>query len=140
LTNKKAIVDYLYDPTSNGLYPKYNKAVFGGFLANNKGIAVKQIRGTDGFITNKGSKYKITITNYVRNLVKNDSTNVRFGLAVTENINSIGLSKLRTPNTNFDGAPSMSVLNQLGTVLYGTSPIVPDNKRLKLKIYYTKPN
>ena len=80
------------------------------------------------------------------NLIKNDSTNVRLGLSVTENINSIGFSKLRTPNANTDSAPSMSVLNQLGTILYGTNiPYSNDpnsdyqKKRLKLEIYYTKP-
>ena len=84
------------------------------------------------------------ITNYVRNLVKNDSTNVRLGLSVTENINNVGLSKLRTPNSNLSSAPTMSVQSPLGTVLYGTN--IPGaqtqeyKKRLKLEIYYTKPN
>jgi len=146
LTNKKPIIDYSFDITANSLYPKYNKAVFGGSLADSKGFIVKQIRGTDGLIANKGSKYKIKITNYVRNLVKNDSTNVRIGLSVTENINNIGFSKLRTANSLFDRAPAMSVLNQLGTVLYGTniSDALPHTqeykKRVKLEIYYTKPN
>jgi hypothetical protein len=34
----------------------------------------------------------------------------------------------------------MSVMSPLGTILYGSSPSVPDDKRLKLEIYYTKPN
>lgn len=143
ITNKKALIDYSYDLTANSVYPKYNKAVFGGVLTDSKGFVVKQIRGSDGFISNKGSKYKIKITEYVRNLIRNDSTNVRLGLSVTENINNIGFSKLRTA-TNIDRAPTMSVMNPLGTILYGTNiPVAQTQeykKRLKLEIYYTKPN
>ena len=140
LTNKKILVDYTYDFTSNGTYPKLNKYIYGGILSNEDGTMVKQIKNTAGEITNKGTKYRIRITNYVRNLIKNDSTNVRLGLSVTESINNIGLSKLRTPNSNLSSAPTMSVLSPLGTILYGTSPVVPDDKKLKLEIYYTKPN
>ncbi|MCF6129356.1 DUF4270 domain-containing protein [Flavobacterium sp. AS60] len=131
LTNKNVLVDYSYDYTSNGVTPKFSKFIHDGIISTED---VNDGRGE------RGKRYRIRITNYVRNLIKNDSTNVRLGLSVTENINSIGLSKLRTPNANFDSAPSMSVLSQLGTVLYGTSPVVPDDKKLKLKIYYTKPN
>lgn len=131
LTNKNVLVDYTYDYTSNGITPKFSKFIHDGIIATED---VNDGRGE------RGKRYRIRITNYVRNLIKNDSTNVRLGLSVTENINSIGLSKLRTPNANFNSAPAMSVLSQLGTVLYGTSPVVPDNRKLKLKIYYTKPN
>jgi hypothetical protein len=37
----------------------------------------------------------------------------------------------------------MSVMNPLGTILYGTGPTgpnLPADKKLKLEIYYTKPN
>jgi hypothetical protein len=144
LTNKKPIIDYTFDQATNGAYPKFNKPTFGGFLVNERGLVVKQIRDENtSEITAKGFKYKIKITNYVRNLIKNDSTNVRLGLSVTENINSSALAKLRTPNSNSKYAPSMSVLSQLGTILYGTNipqaPGEPYKRRLKLEIYYTKP-
>jgi hypothetical protein len=76
-------------------------------------------------------------------MISNDSTNVRLGLSVTENINSVAFSKLRTANTNTEYAPNMSVLSPLGTILYGTNIPVGDpdyDKRLKLEIYYTKPD
>ena len=139
LTHKKILVDYSFDGTSNGIYPKRNKYIFGGLLLNEDGTLAKQKKETDGTIP-KGFKYKIKITNYIRNLIKNDSTNVRLGLSVTESINNVGLSKLKTANANFSSVPSMSVVSPLGTILYGTSPIVPDGKKLKLEIYYTKPN
>ena len=141
LTHKKIIVDYIYDITSNGIYPKRNKYIFGGLLLKEDGTLAKQKKDpTTDQITEKGYKYKIKLTNYIRNLIKNDSTNVRLGLSVTESINNVGLSKLKTPNANFTSVPSMSVLSPLGTILYGTSPVVPDDKKLKLEIYYTKPN
>ena len=131
LTNKKVLADYIYDFTSNSPDPKLNKSIFGGIIQK------------EDVANGRGIKYKIRITNYVRNLIKNDSTNVRLGLSVTENINNVGLSKLRTANSNFSSAPTMSVLNPLGTILYGTGPTssnLPEEKKLKLKIYYTKPD
>ncbi|NNT70870.1 DUF4270 domain-containing protein [Flavobacterium sp. IMCC34852] len=127
LNNKSILIDHTYD-FSTSSSPKYNKYVHGGILE------VEDVEN------GRGIKYKIRITNHVRNLVSNDSTNVRLGLSVTESINNVGFSKLKTANSNTDSAPSMSVLSPLGTVLYGTNPAVPDDKRLKLEIYYTKPD
>jgi hypothetical protein len=137
--NKKTLVDYTSDFTTNGVYPKYNKYVFGGLLENSDGTLLKQIRQTDGSIA-KGYRYKIRITNHIRNLIRNDSTNVRLGLSVTESINNITFSKRKNPGSDaVISIPSMSVANPLGTILYGTNLPVTDEKRLKLEIYYTKP-
>jgi hypothetical protein len=39
--------------------------------------------------TTKGTSYKIRITNHIRNLIKfKDSTNIKLGLVVTEDINN----------------------------------------------------
>lgn len=128
LNNKKPLVDYSFDYTSNSAYPKFGKYVHGGIIEK------------EDVDNGRGIKYRIRITNHLRNLINKDSTNVRLGLAVTESINNIGFSKLKTANTNSNGAPTMSVLNPLGTILYGSSPLVPDDKRLKIEIYYTKPD
>lgn len=128
LTNKKVLADYIYDFTSNSANPKLNKSIFGGIIQK------------EDVNNGRGLKYKIRITNHVRNLIKNDSTNVRLGLSVTESINNVGLSKLKTPNSYSTSAPTMSLASPLGTILYGSSPLVPDDKRLKLEIYYTKPD
>ncbi len=140
LTHKKTVVDYNYDATSYTALPKFNKSVFGGILLDDQGKIKKQRENVTGIYKYKGAKYKIRITNYIRSLIRNDSTNVRLGLSVTESITNVNFSKLKTPNSNMKYAPSMSVLSPLGTILYGTSPAVPDDKRLKLEIYYTKPN
>ena len=121
LTNKKVVVDYTYDNITNPLFPKLNKGMFGGILLDENGRVLKQRNddeNTGGVYTYKGSKYKIRITNHIRNLIKNDSTNVRLGVSVTESIANIGFSKLRTPNSNTKGAPTMSVMSPLGTILF----------------------
>ncbi len=131
LNNKKVLADYIFDFTTNSIFPKYNKFIHDGIIQTEN---VADGRGA------RGKRYKVRITNFVRNLINNDSTNVRLGLSVTENINTIGFAKLKTPNANLSSAPIMSVQSPAGTILYGTSPVVPEGKRLKLKIYYTKPN
>ncbi|WP_396195576.1 DUF4270 domain-containing protein [Flavobacterium sp.] len=128
LNNKTPLVDYTFDFSSNSVYPKFNKFVHDGIIQR------------ENVQNGRGVKYKIRITNHVRNLINNDSTNVRLGLAVTESINNVGFSKLKTANLNTNSAPSMSVLSPLGTILYGSHSSVPEAKRLKLEIYYTKPD
>jgi hypothetical protein len=131
LNNRKTLVDYIFDPTTNTVDPKVGKYIYGGIIEK------------EDVENGRGTKYKIRITNHLRNMISNDSTNVRLGLSVTENINSVAFSKLRTANTNTEYAPNMSVLSPLGTILYGTNIPVGDpdyDKRLKLEIYYTKPD
>ncbi|MEK8179206.1 DUF4270 domain-containing protein [Flavobacterium buctense] len=131
LNNRRTLVDYIFDPTTNTVDPKVGKYIYGGIIEK------------EDVENGRGTKYKIRITNHLRNMISNDSTNVRLGLSVTENINSVAFSKLRTANTNTEYAPNMSVLSPLGTILYGTNIPVGDpdyDKRLKLEIYYTKPD
>lgn len=144
LDNKHPLLDYYTDATTSGS-PKYNKFIHGG-------IIVKQ---SDG----RGLKYKIKITNYIRNLVKNDTlapysiTNFRLGLVVTENINDVSNVKLKNSfslpglNTTFpkiiSDLPTSSVTNPLGTILYGNNILPSDanyDKRLQFNISFTKPN
>jgi hypothetical protein len=51
---------------------------------------------------------KIRITNQIRNLKKYYSTNVKLGVVVTEDINTIASSKLRKPNSFISQAPRAS--------------------------------
>lgn len=89
----------------------------------------------------RGSYYKLNVSNHIRNLVKDkESKNFKLGIAVTQNIEIPDFYKLRTPTAFMSQAPTGSVMNPLGTILYGSKSTVPDNKRLKLEIYYTKPN
>lgn len=148
LTNKRPFIDLFTDATTSST-TKFNKQIYGGILLDNNSKIVNQSNGE------RGTKYKIKITNYLRSLVKNggntdplkDSTNVRLGLVVTENISNATNAALFSPFTTSSVVgshqtkyvPVMSVVNPLGTVLYGSNPSVPVGKRLQLEIFYTKP-
>ena len=133
LKNKRPLVDYYTDQYTNSLKPKYAKNVHGGIIT----------KDSDG----RGTKYKIRITNHLRNLIKyTDSTNVKLGIVVTENIGVVTNKRLKnsfiTGAQTVAEAPSMSVANLLGTVLYGSAIPAGDpneDKKLKLTIYYTEP-
>jgi len=128
LTHNIPVYDYYVDATS-AADTKKSKYIFSG-LINKEAV-------TNG----RGQTYKIRITNQIRNLVKHaDSTNVKLGLVVTENIGDASFTKLKTANTFSSKVAKSSVMNPLGTILYGSHPSVPEDKRLKLQIYYTKPN
>jgi hypothetical protein len=128
--NSRPVMDYYLDGTSSAILKK-SKLIFDGNI--NKDATSK-----------RGLTYKIRITNHIRNLVKHaDSTNIKLGIVVTEDIAIAASNKLRTANAFLSQAPKASVMNPLGTILYGgkstsTNPL--EDKRLKLEIYYTKPN
>lgn len=137
VNNRRPIYDYYTDATTNGSDARYNKYVYGGIIEKDGG---------------KGVRYKLRLTDQINNLVKNaDSTNVTLGLSVTNDISAIANAALRTPFevpgdpddspvNEIKSIPVSSVINPLGTILYGSSFNVAEDKRLKLEIYYTKPN
>ncbi|QKJ62155.1 DUF4270 domain-containing protein [Flavobacterium sp. M31R6] len=129
-TNNQVLIDYR-ETTAVVSNTKNNKYIFGGILTKKSDV--------EG-----GSYYKFRITNHIRNLVKYaDSTNVNLGLVVTEDINKSSFYALRD-KTGFPlKAPMASVMNPLGTIVFGNNIPTDDkdyNKRLKFEIYYTKPN
>ncbi len=136
LNNHRPIIDY-YTDYSVSQNSKNNKFVFGGLIEKDAATSAYNKRGI---------KYKIRLTNHMINLISKDSTNVRLGLVVTESIGIASNSKLRsaTSVTNpFNKYPTAAIYNPLGTVLFGNNiPSTDPNyaKRLKLEIYYTKPN
>ncbi|MDR6845204.1 DUF4270 domain-containing protein [Flavobacterium granuli] len=128
--NNQILIDYLETSTVSS-NTKNNKFVFGGIFTKKSDV--------DG-----GSYYKFRITNHIRNLVKYaDSTNVDLGLVVTEDINKSSFYSLRNKTGVPLKAPMASVMNPLGTILFGNNIPTDDkdyNKRLKFEIYYTKTN
>lgn len=119
---------------------------------NNKLILAPGIIEKDA--TKRGLKYKVNITDYIRGLLINDNINVKLGVSVAQGTSNIKFKKIKEApsyavwsNPQFTAVqknayffPEASVMNPLGTVLYGSSSSVPEEKRLKLEIYYTKPN
>jgi hypothetical protein len=130
LTNNIPLVDYK-DATS-GTNPKNGKVIYDG--------NIKKESGANG----RGITYKFRITQHIKNLIRYaDSTNVKLGLVVTEDINDAVSYKFKTATTTVSQAPRASVMSPLGTVLFGSNFVSGDadyDKRIKLEIFYTKPN
>lgn len=129
LTNNVPVIDYA-DGTSGflGTDSKTTRYVFGGILEKDA-------------TTKRGKSYKVRITNHIRNLIKDaTATNVKLGLVVTEDISIFASNKLKLKNDVISEAPKGSVTSPLGTILYGSKASVPEAQRLRLEVYYTKPN
>ncbi|OXE95398.1 uncharacterized protein DUF4270 [Flavobacterium araucananum] len=131
LDNSLPILDYTSDGSSSiTTDAKMTKVVYSGII---------NVDAT----TKRGTTYKIRLTNHIRNIIKNATVaNVRLGLVVTGDINTITSSKLKLKNTVISDAPRASVMSPLGTILFGgnSSSNIPAGKKLQLEIYYTKPN
>ena len=148
-TNNKPILDY-YADNSTSSDVKKNKSSFGGIIQREK---VEDINGNK-----KGIKYKVKLTEYIKQLIKNENDayddNLRLGLTVIESINIPENAFINPANPITIGSdvvkfvPVSSVMNPLGTVLHGplstatyedeNGNIVP--MKLQLEIYFTKPN
>ncbi|SHG59942.1 DUF4270 domain-containing protein [Flavobacterium defluvii] len=137
-TNSTVLLDYSADASSSITSDRrMSKVIFGGII---------NVDAT----TKRGTTYKIRITNHIRNLIKTaTATNVKLGLVVTDDISIITSNKLKNriqmanPNEYFSEAPRASVMNPLGTILFGNNIPAGDSdydKRLRLEVYYTKPN
>ncbi|MEL1246798.1 DUF4270 domain-containing protein [Flavobacterium helocola] len=136
-TNNLVLVDYTFDSSSSANL-KNSKVVFGGMIQ----------RETTS--PKKGIKYTIRLTEHIKRILKADSNgeyqdNIKIGVSVTESINLVSSAKLKAPisanGVQISDIPLASILNPLGTVLYGNNVAPEDEaKKLKLSIYFTKPN
>jgi hypothetical protein len=129
-TNNIPILDYIFD-SSTATDPENNKFFYGGILVVENDV---------------DTKYRIKFSSHINRLIRGTNSdtnkNVRLGLSVTQNINNgnrYGVKNAITGTTN-KNIPIGSVMSPLGTVLYGNLPQVPEAKRLKFEIYYTKAN
>lgn len=130
---------YLYDLTNNVPLADYfldisNTAFPGASLLNHLGPLQTE---SDG---NTGIKYKFRITQHMSNIIFNDSTNVKLGLAVSGNVNleTIQQYNVLSPNSDFKKVPLSSLITPRSTILHGSqSPI--EEKRVFLEIFYTEP-
>lgn len=125
LETNERLIDYIIDPTVNNQNPLLSKTVHSGRLVRNEEKA--------------GVSYKIRITEHVKNILNNDAENVRLGLAVTQNINLVSSSALRTQKDSISRVPRASIISPEGTILHGNLSTNAD-KKLKFNIYYTETN
>jgi hypothetical protein len=133
IDNKIPLVDYFLDSPNNSL-PSAS-------IINHLGPLQREGDESNG----QGIKYKIKITEHIKNLLIRDSTNVELGLSVSLNVNSENPVAnppqriMQQPSTENFTVPISSVLSPRGTVLHGSNS-ENENKRVYLEIYYTEPN
>ncbi|MGH1386531.1 DUF4270 domain-containing protein [Kordia sp.] len=123
--NNIPLDDYIIDQTVNATSPALSKGVHGGILELDE--------------DDKPLRYKIRLTEHLNNVIRLDSTNVKLGLVASSDIRVIGSGQVETGTTDDEFVPTISIMNPFGTVLYGTTIASPEDKRLKLEIFYTIP-
>ncbi len=132
---------YLYDLKNNTPLLDYfidlvNTAVPDNSRTNHLGSLQRE----GGVSSGKGIKYKIKITEHINNLLIRDSTNVKFGLAISGNVNlenTVPQYKVLTSEDDVvQKVPVSSILSPRGTILYGNNT-ADLTKKLQLEIYYT---
>jgi len=125
LDNNTILSDYGSDPTAGTEDP--NNSVLSHLPA--------LVRDED----ERGTHYKLRITEHIRRVLNGDIDNVRLGLVVTQNVNIISNSAVRPVTNGVSRVPVGSVITPEGTVLHGN--LSPDEeKRLKFNIIYTQTN
>lgn len=125
IESKAPVIDYFIDQ-SQGQKPKDQKAVHSGL------IEIDEDR--------KGIKYKIRISEHVKNIIRNDSLNKKLALVVTSDITNAVNTELKN-NDELEYIPISSVINPLGTILYGPNPESNNHdKRFRLELFYTEIN
>ena len=129
---------YLYDIDAKTPLPDYYVDNSTGPKKSNVKIVHSGILELDE--DDKGLKYKIRISEHVKNIVRNDSISAKLGLAVSSSISNSVNTDVKTTDV-MKYIPLATAINPLGTVLIGPNP-EPENfdKRMRLEIYYTEIN
>lgn len=125
IDSNQVLLDYLLDNTTD---------------TDPNDVKIKHLGRLQRDDTGKGVKYNISLTEHIHSLIKSDSTNVKLGLMISNNISLLGSSEVKnTENSDGDSDTvlSSSITAHRGTVLYNEDE-VDEDKKLKLKIYYTK--
>ena len=125
IESKAPVIDYFIDQ-SQGQKPKDQKAVHSGLIEIDE--------------DKKGIKYKIRISEHVKNIIRNDSLNKKLALVVSSDITNAVNTELKN-NDELEYIPVSSVINPLGTILYGPNPEpINHDKRFRLELFYTEIN
>ncbi|MFI2741402.1 DUF4270 domain-containing protein [Zhouia sp. PK063] len=120
------IIDYQIDNSTNATDPLLSRYIYGGLAQ----------KDDNGNITS----YKFRITEYINDLISEDSDVVfpRLGLSISSNISNFKKVSGMDANGNEVKIPQASIITPVSTILYGPATSTAD-KKMKLEIYYTKP-
>lgn len=86
-------------------------------------------------------KYRIRLTEHLKNILLRDSTNTKIGLVLSTNVNITNIAQTLINENGVTGIPAAAILAPRGTILYGSrqSINVPEEKRMKLNVFFTEP-
>lgn len=140
LKNNTPLLDYYLDGSTNTAEPTKSK------------IDHSEILERDD--TGNGIKYKFRLTEHINSLLIRDSTNVKIGLYIANNVNNAPTTPLdreSSTNSRVEGVsydtddstinsffPSTSLLSPRSTVLHGSKLDIPEGKRIEFEIFYTE--
>ena len=85
----------------------------------------------------ESGKYKIRITEYLNNIIQNNSTNYQIGLVLSNNVNVTSSSEILNSNDDVTAVPMASIISPRGTILHGSNSLTVE-KQLKFKVFFTK--
>lgn len=124
--NNTTLFDYILDPV--GLVqdlPLSSYPFYDGILQDED--------GEDPF-------YRFRITEHVKNIVNNDSTNVKLGLSLTANVNSAAFVTAFDQMAEELQVPQAANYYPFSVVLFGANlPAEEQEKRIRLELIYTEP-
>lgn len=127
LSDNTALVDYFIDQSVSGT------------TVNAKIDHLAPLKREDDDPEGDGIKYKIRITEHLKNIFVNDSTNVKLGLTVMSGVSSVNMQALLDDShEHVKAVPNGALLSYRGTVLFGNNT-TNEAKKAKLTIYYTEP-
>src|SRR5690606_32194196 len=120
--NNTPTIDYLsYDPSTNTGNPLSSKIISLG-------------QRDPQLLT-----YKIRLTEHLNNILIRDSTNTKIGLVLSSNVNLNNNSRILNSTDTVTTVPAVSIITPRGSILHGTNTNVPENKKMALEIFFTKP-
>lgn len=120
IENSSPTTDYNFDQSANTSFPLSSKLI---------GLSQRDT------IT---GKFKIRLTEHLKNILIRDSTSTKIGLVLSNNVNYTNNAKILTPTDEVSNVPAAAIISPRGTVLHGNQSAT-EKKRLKLKIFYTEP-
>ncbi|KJD36490.1 hypothetical protein PW52_04890 [Tamlana sedimentorum] len=122
IKNNTITYDYAGDITANTVTP-----------LNSNIISLSQRDTISG-------KYKIRLTDHFNSIILNDSTNTKIGLVISNNVNYTTNAEILNSEDEVTAIPAATYISPRGTILHGSHENIPDDKRLKLKLFFTEPN
>lgn len=128
LDDEEVLEDFIRDPTASDNNPGQSRQVHLGPLREDE---------------NGDLFYRIRLTSFITNILNEDntdSTNVKLGLYVTNNVENSNLVRTRNPELGIsENVPRSMMETPRGIVIHGNQS-ADQSKRLKLRIIYTETN